>query len=114
MRKSIVIVIALLTAGSMSGAVPTAAAGTRHDYPYVEIWCDTDATNGDGTGFASITPNQRTAAEGAAEDDVVAKVVDASSLDPGNHEISAGKYNAHAGVIQGWFCGRQVWIDGPA
>jgi hypothetical protein len=113
MRKSTVVVIALVTAGSMSGAVATAAAAPRHDYPYVEIWCDTDATNGDGTGFSSITPNQLTAAEGA-EDDVVAKVVDGSSLDPGNHEISAGKYNAHAGVIQGWFCGRQVWVDGPA
>jgi hypothetical protein len=38
-------------------------------------------------------------------DDAIGKVLDAKSLDPGNHEVATAHYNAVAGVVQGWHCG---------
>ena len=74
----------------------------------VEIWCDSDATNLDGTGPGSITPGN-SAPEGGAEDDVIAKRVDARAIqpekDPGGKDTATERYNATAGVVQGWFCG---------
>ena len=47
-------------------------------------------------------------AEGGAEDDVLAKRVDARAIqldkDPGGKDTATERYNAHAGVVQGWFC----------
>ena len=40
-----------------------------------------------------------------AGDDAIGKVLDARSLDPGNHEGATANYNAVAGVVQGWYCG---------
>jgi hypothetical protein len=115
MKKGTVALAVCAAVACMLGGVPGAGAkAVRHDYPYVQIWCDSDATNGDGTGPASITPGELTSREGAVDDDVIAKVIDGSSLDPGNHEIATGHFNAVAGVIQGWYCGKQVWVFGPS
>ena len=80
---------------------------TRAD-AYVEIWCDSDPTNLDGTGPGSITPGN-SAPEGGAEDDVLAKRVDARAIqpekDPGGKDTATERFNATAGVVQGWFCG---------
>jgi hypothetical protein len=84
-----------------------AAPGTPRADSYIEIWCDSDATNADGTGPGSVTPgNSRR--EGGAEDDVLAKRVDARAIqldkDPGGKDTATGRYNANAGLVQGWFC----------
>lgn len=93
----------LLGASSVAAASPT----TGRADAYVEIWCDTNATNADGTGAASVTPDN-SAREGGAEDDVLAKRVDARAIqfdkDPGGKDTATERYNAHAGVVQGWFC----------
>ena len=86
--------------------LPAATATPRAD-GYIEIWCDTNATNADGTGAGSVTPGNA-AAEGGAEDDVLAKRVDARAVqldkDPGGKDTATERYNANAGVVQGWFC----------
>ena len=47
--------------------------------------------------------------EGGAEDDVLAKRVDARAIqpdkEPGGKDTATERYNATAGVVQGWFCG---------
>ena len=110
--KKLVIAIAVgaLAVSSPLGAAPAAAVpGTtgRAD-AYVDIWCDSDATNFDGTGPGSITPGD-SAPEGGAEDDVLAKRVDARAIqpekDPGGKDTATDRFNATAGVVQGWFCG---------
>ena len=86
-----------------------AAAGpsTPRSDSYVEIWCDSDASNADGTGPGSVTPGDSSAERGA-EDDVIAKRVDARAIqpdkDPGGKDTATDRYNANAGVVQGWFC----------
>ena len=108
--KKLIAAIAVGTLGVVSLGVSPAAAvpGTtsRHDV-YVDIWCDSDATNLDGTGSASVTPGN-SGPEGGIEDDVLAKRVDARAIqpdkDPGGKDTATERYNATAGVVQGWFC----------
>ena len=94
---------------TLLGASPLAAASstTGRADGYVEVWCDSDATNLDGTGPGSVTPGN-SGPEGGAEDDVLAKVVDARAIqldkDPGGKDTATDRYNATAGVVQGWFC----------
>ena len=110
MKKLIVaIALAALVVGS-AGVSPVAAASptTPRADTSVDVWCDSDATNLDGTGSLSITPGD-SSAEGGVEDDVLAKRVDARAIqpdkDPGGKDTATERYNATAGVVQGWFCG---------
>ena len=110
--KKLVIATALgaLAMSSPLGVSPAAAVPgtTNRTDAYVDIWCDSDPTNPDGTGPGSITPGN-SAHEGGAEDDVLAKRVDARAIqpekDPGGKDTATARYNATAGVVQGWFCG---------
>ena len=103
--------LATLAAATLLVLLPASAAAAAPDTPradgFVEIWCDSDATNLDGTGPGSVTPGNATA-EGGAEDDVLAKRVDARAIqldkDPGGKDTATDRYNATAGVVQGWFC----------
>ena len=110
--KKLVIAIAMgaLAVSSPLGVSPAAAvpeATSRAD-GYVDIWCDSNPTNPDGTGPGSITPGD-SAAEGGDEDDVIAKRVDARAIqpekDPGGKDTATERFNATAGVVQGWYCG---------
>ena len=100
-----------LAAATLLLVAPATAVAVGPDTPradgYVEIWCDSDATNLDGTGPASVTPGDA-ASEGGAEDDVLAKRVDERAIqldkDPGGKDTATDRYNATAGVVQGWFC----------
>ena len=111
MKKLVIaIAIGVLAVGSPLGASQAAAVpetSSRAD-GYVDIWCDSDPTNLHGTGPGSITPGDG-APEGGAEDDVLAKRVDAQAIqpekDPGGKDTATEHYNATAGVVQGWFCG---------
>ena len=93
----------LLGASPMVAASPT----TPRADGFVEIWCDSNPTNADGTGAASVTPGNA-AAEGGVEDDILAKRVDASAIQPdktpGGKDTATEQYNSHAGVLQGYFC----------
>jgi hypothetical protein len=110
--KKLVIAITMgaLAVTSPLGVSPAAAVPetTSRADGYVDIWCDSDPTNLDGTGPGSITPGD-SASEGGAEDDVIAKRVDARAIqpekDPGGKDTATERYNATAGVVQGWFCG---------
>ena len=105
------VAVGALAVGLQLGMAPAALAvpgtTTRADES-VDIWCDSDPTNLDGTGPGSITPGD-SAPEGGAEDDVIAKRVDARAIqpekDPGGKDTATARYNATAGVVQGWFCG---------
>ena len=61
----------------------------------------------DGTGPGSVTPGD-SAPENGAEDDVLAKRVDARAIqldkDPGGKDTATERYNLTAGRVQGWFC----------
>ena len=109
MRRMALSVLGVAVATSLIAVSSAAAAApdTPRADAFVEIWCDTDATNQDRTGPASVTPGDATA-EGAEEDDVLAKRVDARAIqrekDPGGKDTATARYNAHAGVVQGWFC----------
>jgi len=109
-KLAIAIALAALVGSSPLGASPAAAVpGTtpRADAS-VEIWCDSVPTNFDGTGPGSITPHD-SAPEGGDEDDVLAKRVDARAIqpekDPGGKDTATARFNATAGLVQGWFCG---------
>ena len=106
MRRFATVSVALLLLVAPASASAAAPDTPRAD-GYVEIWCDSDATNRDGTGLGSVTPGNATA-EGGAEDDVLAKRVDARAIqldkDPGGKDTATDRYNANAGVVQGWFC----------
>lgn len=100
----VAVIASLLAVSPAVASVP----GTQHRADdAIEIWCDTDPSNGDGTGPGSVTPGVATA-EGAAEDDVLAKRVDARAIQPektpGGKDTATEQYNAHAGLLQGWFC----------
>ncbi len=103
--------IATLAAATFLLVAPASVAAAAPDTPradgYIEIWCDSDATNADGTGAASVTPWDASA-EGGAEDDVLAKRVDARAVqldkDPGGKDTATERYNLNAGAVQGWFC----------
>jgi hypothetical protein len=109
MRRLTVLAPAAVVAASLRAVSPIAAAApeTPRADGYIEIWCDSDASNGDGTGAASVTPGDASA-EGGTEDDVLAKRVDARAVqldkDPGGKDTATERYNATAGVVQGWFC----------
>ena len=110
MKKLIVaLAAAALGVGALTGsALATVPGSTNRTDVYIDIWCDSDATNLDGTGSGSITPGD-SSAEGGVEDDVLAKRVDARAIqpdkDPGGKDTATERYNATAGVVQGWFCG---------
>ena len=110
MKKLFVaIATAALGVGLLVASAAAAVPGSTHRADtYVDIWCDSDATNRDGTGPGSITPGD-SRAEGGSEDDVLAKRVDARAIqpdkDPGGKDTATERYNATAGVVQGWFCG---------
>jgi hypothetical protein len=103
--------LVILAAAAFLLVAPATAVAAAPDTPrgdtYVEIWCDSDASNADGTGARSVTPGNATA-EGGVEDDVLAKRVDARAIqpdkDPGGKDTATARYNANAGVVQGWFC----------
>jgi hypothetical protein len=108
--KRLIAAIAAAALGVGALGVLPAAAGqgtTPRADRYVDIWCDSDATNLDGTGPESVTPGN-SGPEGGAEDDVLAKRVDARAIqpekDPGGKDTATERYNATAGVVQGWFC----------
>ena len=109
MRRMSLSVLGVAVATSLTAVSPVAAAApdTPRADGYVEIWCDSDATNADGTGPGSVTPGIASA-EGGAEDDVLAKRVDARAIqpdkEPGGKDTATAQYNAHAGLVQGWFC----------
>src|SRR5262245_34641985 len=75
---------------------------------WVEIWCDSDTHNGDGT-LITLSVDAANVTHGGA-DDVLAKVVDAKTFDPGMKD--SNHYNRVAGVVQGWFCGELRYADG--
>ena len=110
--KKLVIAIAMgaLAVSSPLGVSPAAAVPetTSRADGYIDIWCDSNPTNPDGTGPGSITPGD-SAAEGGDEDDVIAKRVDARAIqpekDPGGKDTATERFNATAGVVQGWYCG---------
>jgi hypothetical protein len=109
--KKLIIAIAVAALGVGSLGVSLAAAVpeiTPRADQSVEIWCDSDATNLDGTGPGSITPGD-SGPEGGAEDDVLAKRLDARAIqpekDPGGKDTATDRFNSTAGVVQGWFCG---------
>ena len=99
------VLASLLIAAPVAATVPET---TNRPDPYVNVWCDTDATNADGTGAGSITPGDASA-EGGFEDDALAKRVDARAIqpekDPGGKDTATDRYNATAGALQGYFCG---------
>ena len=109
MRRLSLSVLGAAVAALLIAVSPVSAAApeTPRADGYVEIWCDSDATNVDGTGPGSVTPGNASA-EAGAEDDVLAKRVDARAIqpdkDPGGKDTATDRYNAHAGVVQGWFC----------
>jgi len=111
--KKLIVAIAVsaLAVGTAGVSLVAAASPTtpRAD-GFVEIWCDSDATNRDGTGSGSVTPGD-SGPEGGYEDDVLAKRVDARAIqldkDPGGKDTATERYNANAGVVQGWFCAEQ-------
>ena len=109
MRRLIALGPAAIVAASLLAVSPVAAAApeTPRADGYIEIWCDSDALNADGTGATSVTPGDASA-EAGAEDDVLAKRVDARAVqpdkDPGGKDTATERYNANAGVVQGWFC----------
>jgi hypothetical protein len=102
-------VLGVAVATSLIAVSPVAAAApdTPRADGYVEIWCDSDGTNVDGTGPGSVTPGDASA-EAGVEDDVLAKRVDARAIqpekDPGGKDTATEQYNAHAGLVQGWYC----------
>jgi hypothetical protein len=103
--------LATLAVAAFLVVAPASAAAAAPDTPredgFVEIWCDSDATNLDGTGPGSVTPGNA-ADEGGVEDDVLAKRVDTRAIqpdkNPGGKDTATDRYNATAGVVQGWFC----------
>jgi hypothetical protein len=108
--KKLIVAIAVGALSVCTVGVPLATAvqpTTPRAEGYFEIWCDSDATNLDGTGPASVTPGI-SGPEGGAEDDVLAKRVDAHAIqldkNPGGKDTATERYNANAGVVQGWFC----------
>ena len=109
MRRLTVFAPAAVVAASLLAVSPVAAAApeTPRADGYIEVWCDSDATNADGTGAGSVTPGDASA-EGGGEDDVLAKRVDARAIqldkDPGGKDTATDRYNEHAGLVQGWFC----------
>ena len=109
MKKLIIaIAVGALAAGSAGVSLVSAASGTtpRAD-GFVEIWCDSVPDNDDHSGPGSVTPGDARR-EGGQEDDVLAKRVDVRAIqpekDPGGKDTATARYNANAGVVQGWFC----------
>jgi len=108
--KKLIVAIAVSALGVGCAGVSLVAAAsptTPRGDTFVEIWCDSNATNFDGTGPGSLTPGN-SGPEGGDEDDVLAKRVDARAIqldkEPGGKDTATERYNANAGVVQGWFC----------
>jgi hypothetical protein len=97
---------------ALTMAVPATAAAKPssrvRNNDWVEIWCDTDTSNGDGNRITLSIGAHGITIGGA--DDVRAKTVDASTFDPGMKD--SNHYNRVAGVVQGWFCGELRYADG--
>src|SRR6476619_2842972 len=108
--KPTLVLVAALGVGSLLGMSPATATvppvTTRADAS-IEVWCDSDPTNPDGTGAGSVTPGD-SRLEGGREDDVRAKRVDARAIQldksPGGKDTATERYNLTAGLVQGWFC----------
>jgi hypothetical protein len=103
---AVLVSTALLLAPMVTVAARASTAGRANDW--VEVWCDTDTANGDGSAITLSVDASGTTHGGA--DDLRAKVVDASAFDPGQKD--SRHYNAVAGVVQGWFCGALRYADG--
>ena len=108
MRKVAIVIVALLGAGlGTSTIVGPAQAGERQN-DWLEVWCDSDTHDADGATIELKALVDGTTLAGS--DDVRAKVVDASTHDPGHKDSS--HFNKNAGVVQGWFCGGLRYEDG--
>jgi hypothetical protein len=109
MKKHVGAVTALLAVGLLTvGFVTPALAASQRQNEWLEVWCDSDTHNADGA-----TIELKALADGttlAGSDDARAKVVDASTHDPGQKDSS--HFNRVAGVVQGWFCGGLRYEDG--
>jgi len=109
MKKRVAAVMALLAIGLVTaGVVTPALAASQRQNDWLEVWCDSDTHNADGA-----TIELKVLADGttlAVDDDARAKVVDASTHDPGQKDSS--HFNKVAGVVQGWFCGGLRYSDG--
>ena len=85
-------IVGILAVGMLGVLVPVVGAvplETPRRDEYHEVWCDTDATDGND-------PLSR---------DHLAKVVDANALDPGQKEIATMQTNLRTFSIFGWVCG---------
>lgn len=109
MRKRVAAVVALLAIGLVTvGVVTPALAASQRQNDSLEVWCDSDTHNADGATIELKVLADGTALAG--DDDARAKVVDASTHDPGQKDSS--HFNRIAGVVQGWFCGGLRYADG--
>ena len=86
---------------SVAPAVLAVPGTTTRADESVDIWCDSDPTNLDATGPGSITPGD-SAPEGGAEDDVLAKRVDARAIQP--EKDPGGKDTATAALQRDGRC----------
>jgi hypothetical protein len=100
------VVVGLLLATPVSASA-NSSNQVRTDN-WVEVWCDSDTANADGSDITLSVDASGTTQGGA--DDVLAKIVDASAFDPGMKD--SNHYNRVAGVVQGWFCGMLRYSDG--
>jgi hypothetical protein len=108
--RSSLLLAAALGVGSLLGVAPATATvprTTARADVSVEVWCDSDPLNGDGTGPGSVTLGV-SGAEDGVEDDVLAKRVDGRAIQldktPGGKDTATERYNETAGLVQGWFC----------
>ena len=110
--KKLIVAIAVAALGVGSLGVSPVAAASPEPPPERTRLSKSGATRTRRTATgpvpASITPGD-SGPEGGAEDDVLAKRVDARAIqpdkDPGGKDTATERYNATAGVVQGWFCG---------
>lgn len=109
MRKATMVASVLLTVFALS-SLWMGVAGARSNR-WVEVWCDSDVTNGDGA-VIDLEIDSETGQTIVGADDRIGKILDASALEPGNKEAATTAYNANAGFIQGWYCGALRYWDG--
>lgn len=108
MRRAMMVASVLLVSLFALGSILGGAASARSNR-WVEVWCDSDVTNGDG---AEITLRIEDGQTIPGADDRIGKILDASALEPGNKEAGTTAFNANAGVVQGWYCGALRYWDG--
>jgi hypothetical protein len=108
MRKAMNVAWVLVITSFALGSVWAGVAGARSNR-WVEVWCDSNVTNGDGADIMLRVEDGQTI---AGADDRIGKILDASALEPGNKEAATTAYNANAGVVQGWYCGALRYWNG--